>query len=100
VGILALQLSHRFQGLLAKATFSSSVAEPAMEYRRLGKAGIKVSALSFGTWMTFTEGDVHDRVKTCIDHGINFIDNAEGYSEGRAEEVKRLLRLILTWLRL
>ncbi len=62
-----------------------------MEYRFLGKSGLKVSALSFGTWVTF--GDQVDEetsyqcLKTAYDAGVNFFDTAEEYAAGRAETV-------------
>lgn len=60
-----------------------------MEYRRLGKSGLKVSALSFGSWVTFSyQVDVDDAVdclKTAYDAGINFFDNAEAYAKGKSE---------------
>lgn len=62
-----------------------------MNYNRLGKAGIRVSELSFGSWLTF--GDVLDRedVKKCIrlafDQGVNLFDTAEVYGGGEAEDL-------------
>jgi voltage-dependent potassium channel beta subunit len=62
-----------------------------MEYRRLGRAGLKVSEFSFGAWVTFAKQlDVNAAARllgAAFDHGINFLDNAEGYERGRAEEV-------------
>lgn len=62
-----------------------------MQYRHLGKAGVQVSALSFGSWVTFGQqiGDdvAEDLMKTAYDAGINFFDNAEAYASGRSEEV-------------
>jgi len=62
-----------------------------MPYRRLGSSGLKVSALSFGAWVTFGKqiGDDTARqlMHTAYDAGINFFDNAEAYAEGRAEIV-------------
>ena len=62
-----------------------------MEYRKLGKSGLKVSELSFGSWVTFnTQVDTklaEDMFKVCFDSGINFFDNAEGYDRGKSEEV-------------
>ncbi len=60
-----------------------------MEYRRLGRAGIKLSALSFGSWITFGERlDLND-VRKCMhyakDQGVNFFDNAEAYANGVSE---------------
>ncbi len=60
-----------------------------MEYRNLGKAGIKVSALSFGAWVTFGDQVGEDVAYNCMkeayDAGVNFFDNAEAYSAGKAE---------------
>ena len=62
-----------------------------MNYRRLGKAGIKVSELSFGAWVTFggpkAEEVQSQCMKACFDAGINFFDNAEAYGNGQAEIV-------------
>ena len=54
-----------------------------MKYRRLGKAGVRVSELSFGSWVTFGD-QISDDVAEALmikayDAGINFFDNAEGY---------------------
>lgn len=62
-----------------------------MEYRRLGKAGIKVSALSLGAWVTYG-GQVGQEVAdqcmaAAFEHGVNFFDNAEAYADGNAEIV-------------
>jgi voltage-dependent potassium channel beta subunit len=60
-----------------------------MEYRRLGSAGLKVSALSFGSWVTFgnqaDEDLAFDMMKTAFDAGVNFFDNAEAYEGGQSE---------------
>ena len=60
-----------------------------MEYRRLGSAGIQVSALSFGSWVTFgTQADedlAYEMMKTAYDAGVNFFDNAEAYAGGDSE---------------
>ncbi|MEQ9188683.1 MAG: aldo/keto reductase [Cryomorphaceae bacterium] len=62
-----------------------------MEYRRLGKSGVQVSALSFGSWVTFGNQVESDIARTCMHHaydnGINFFDNAEVYAQGKSEEV-------------
>jgi voltage-dependent potassium channel beta subunit len=62
-----------------------------MEYRRLGKAGLKVSALSLGSWVTFGKqvdmNDAKSLLKTAYDGGINFFDNAEGYEVGESERI-------------
>jgi voltage-dependent potassium channel beta subunit len=60
-----------------------------MQYRYLGQSGLKVSALSFGAWVTFGdqigEDVATELMKTAYEHGVNFFDNAEGYSGGKAE---------------
>jgi voltage-dependent potassium channel beta subunit len=62
-----------------------------MEYRFLGKSGLKVSALSFGAWVTFGdqigEGLAYDCMKAAYDAGVNFFDNAEVYASGEAETI-------------
>ncbi len=60
-----------------------------MEYRFLGNSGLKVSALSFGAWVTFGDqvGDdvAFDMMTAAFDGGVNFFDNAEAYAAGQAE---------------
>ena len=60
-----------------------------MEYRYLGRSGLKVSALSFGSWVTFGDQvDEHvafDCMKEAYDAGVNFFDNAEAYAGGQSE---------------
>ncbi len=60
-----------------------------MEYRFLGRSGLKVSALSFGSWVTFgdqiDEDAAYESMKEAYDAGVNFFDNAEVYAEGRSE---------------
>ncbi|KAG2425192.1 hypothetical protein HXX76_013945 [Chlamydomonas incerta] len=62
-----------------------------MEYRRLGKTGLKVSALSYGAWTTFkTQADLEkakELIQACVDAGVNFFDNAEVYANGEAEVI-------------
>ena len=62
-----------------------------MEYRTLGTSGLKVSALSFGSWVTFGDQIGTDRAAECMqvayDHGVNFFDNAEAYSGGESERM-------------
>lgn len=59
-----------------------------MEYRTLGRTGVRISSLGFGTW---TFGDKSDEseseamFKQCLDAGINFFDTADVYAEGRSE---------------
>ncbi|MBN2874497.1 MAG: aldo/keto reductase [Spirochaetales bacterium] len=62
-----------------------------MNYRRLGSAGIKVSELSLGSWVTYgPQVDIDaaaQMLKTAYDHGVNFFDNAETYAAGVSEEI-------------
>ena len=62
-----------------------------MEYRKMGKTGLKLSALSFGSWVTFNkqiDDTVSDRLMgIAYDNGINFFDNAEAYEGGKSEEM-------------
>ncbi|HHS95190.1 MAG TPA: aldo/keto reductase, partial [Phaeodactylibacter sp.] len=62
-----------------------------MEYKRLGKSGLKVSALSLGSWLTFGK-QISDRTAEKLMHlayerGVNFFDNAEIYARGKSEIV-------------
>ncbi len=60
-----------------------------MEYRRLGSAGLQVSALSFGSWVTFStqanEDQAYEMMKAAYEAGVNFFDNAEAYAGGESE---------------
>jgi voltage-dependent potassium channel beta subunit len=62
-----------------------------MTYRRLGASGVKVSTLSFGSWVTFDAQMDLDRSLACMDAayqaGVNFFDNAEMYAGGEAERL-------------
>ena len=62
-----------------------------MNYRRLGKTGLQVSELSFGSWITFgnqIENGISEKLMDiAYDAGVNFFDNAEVYAAGRSEEV-------------
>ena len=62
-----------------------------MEYRFLGKSGLKVSALSLGAWVTYGgqvgEDVAHRCMKAAYESGVNFFDNAEAYAKGNAETV-------------
>ena len=62
-----------------------------MEYRRLGKSGLQVSVLSFGSWVSFSK-QINDKVADelmgiAYDNGINFFDNAEIYALGESEKM-------------
>jgi voltage-dependent potassium channel beta subunit len=62
-----------------------------MEYKRLGKSGLQLSVLSFGSWLTFGKqiGDTtaDELMSIAYDNGVNFFDNAEIYSRGKSEIV-------------
>jgi voltage-dependent potassium channel beta subunit len=64
---------------------------PAMNYRRLGASGLKVSELSFGSWVTYGNQLGEDLARECMaaafDAGVNFFDNAEVYAKGRSETI-------------
>jgi voltage-dependent potassium channel beta subunit len=74
-----------------------------MEYRHLGKTGVRVSALALGSWVTFHQQvDVDSAVemmKTAYDAGVNFFDNAQAYAKGKSEEVMGAALKKLGWRR-
>ena len=74
-----------------------------MKYRHLGKAGIQVSELSLGSWITFqTRFGVDTAVElmaAAYDAGVNFFDNAEAYAHGQSEEVMGEALKRLGWRR-
>lgn len=74
-----------------------------MKYRRLGKAGLKVSELSLGAWVTYG-GQVGEEIaEKCMtaayEAGVNFFDNAEAYASGNAEIVMGNVIKRLNWRR-
>lgn len=74
-----------------------------MKYRHLGRTGIRVSELSFGSWVTFhNQAGVESAVEmmaAAYDHGVNFFDNAEVYASGKSEEVMGDALKTLKWRR-
>ena len=62
-----------------------------MEYRRLGRSGLQVSVLSFGSWVSFGAQLDTDAALGCLDvayqGGMNFFDNAEAYAGGESERI-------------
>jgi voltage-dependent potassium channel beta subunit len=62
-----------------------------MEHRRLGRSGLKVSVLSFGSWVSFGPqldvGRARDCIEAARDAGVNFFDNAESYAGGESERI-------------
>ena len=74
-----------------------------MNYRRLGKSGLKLSELSFGSWVTFSsqmdESAAADCMKMAYDAGVNFFDNAEVYASGKSEEIMGNVLKKVQWSR-
>ncbi len=75
----------------------------AMEYRNMGKTGLQLSELSFGSWITFgNQIDLNQSgrlMDMAYEAGVNFFDNAEGYAEGKSEEVMGQLLRERSWPR-
>lgn len=75
-----------------------------MEYRRLGRCGLRVSALSLGSWVTYgnqvDEANAIELMSAARDYGVNFFDNAEVYATGRSEELMGAALKKLAWDRL
>jgi voltage-dependent potassium channel beta subunit len=74
-----------------------------MEYRRLGKSGLQLSVLSYGSWVSF-KNQVDDKIADDLmgiayDHGINFFDNAEGYANGESEKIMGRVLKMKNWER-
>jgi voltage-dependent potassium channel beta subunit len=83
--------------------FSGERCDALVNYRRLGSAGLKISELSLGAWVTYG-GQVGEDVATkCMsaayDAGVNFFDNAEAYAHGNAETVMGNVIKKLRWSR-
>ncbi len=74
-----------------------------MNYRRLGKSGLKLSELSFGSWVTFStqldDSKAGDCMKVAYDSGVNFFDNAEGYANGESELIMGKVLSKMKWSR-
>jgi len=74
-----------------------------MDYRRLGRSGLKVSEFAFGAWVTCGKQVGEDAAASIMgyayDHGVNFFDNAEGYEQGNAELVMGEALKALKWTR-
>jgi voltage-dependent potassium channel beta subunit len=74
-----------------------------MQYRRLGHSGLRVSVLSFGSWVTFGPQLAGSTARDCLaaayDAGINFFDNAEVYSGGKSETIMGQAIAELGWPR-
>lgn len=74
-----------------------------MEYRRLGKSGLKISVLSLGSWVTFgkqIEDNTAERLMAiAYERGVNFFDNAEIYARGQSEIVMGKILKKMNWER-
>ena len=74
-----------------------------MEYRRLGSAGLKVSLLSLGSWVTYAKqvdvSAAEGLMKAAWEEGVNFFDNAEAYEAGKSEEIMGAALKRLGWRR-
>ncbi|HEX6421432.1 MAG TPA: aldo/keto reductase [Acidimicrobiales bacterium] len=74
-----------------------------MPYRRLGRSGLKVSLLSFGSWVSFGPqldvGRARDCLAAAYDAGVNFFDNAESYAGGDSERIMGQAIAALGWPR-
>ena len=72
-----------------------------MEYRRLGNSGLKVSELSFGSWVTFVNQLNEKTAMNCMamayERGVNFFDNAEAYASGKSEILMGKILKKLKW---
>jgi voltage-dependent potassium channel beta subunit len=77
--------------------------ENAMQYRRLGRSGLKVSELSFGSWVTYANqadtGLAVEMMSAAWDQGVNFFDNAEVYAKGQSEVIMGEALKKLNWPR-
>jgi len=75
-----------------------------MNFRRLGRSGLKVSELSFGSWVTYgNQVDTRaarELMAAAFDAGVNFFDNAEIYARGASEEIMGAVLKELGWPRL
>ena len=64
-----------------------------MKYRKFGTTGLKVSEIGFGTWAiggnwgVHKESDSIEALETALDNGVNFIDTAAGYGNGKSEKI-------------
>lgn len=72
-----------------------------MEYRHLGKSGLKISAFSLGSWLTFglqiADDVAEDMMRLAYESGVNFFDNAEVYAQGKSEIVMGNILKKMNW---
>jgi voltage-dependent potassium channel beta subunit len=78
--------------------------EVCMQYRRLGRSGLQVSELSFGSWVTYANqidvANARECMAAAFDAGVNFFDNAEVYANGQSEVIMGEALKALAWPRL
>jgi voltage-dependent potassium channel beta subunit len=72
-----------------------------MEYRRLGKSGLQLSILSFGSWVSFQK-QINDKIADelmgiAYDNGVNFFDNSEAYAGGESEKMMGRVLKMKNW---
>ncbi|MGD8238882.1 MAG: aldo/keto reductase [Armatimonadota bacterium] len=74
-----------------------------MEYRNLGKSGLRVSSISLGSWLTFGQSVDDETTETCMkaafEAGVNYFDGAEAYGDGAAEEAMGRVFRKMDWPR-
>ena len=74
-----------------------------MEYRKMGKTGLELSVVSFGSWVTFhkqiNDGIAEELMTLAYDSGINFFDNAEAYALGESEKMMGRILKKTNWER-
>jgi voltage-dependent potassium channel beta subunit len=84
-------ISNFFKGNLMSESIYNRKKMKQMEYRNVGKTGLKISEISLGAWLTYGGSVEKDQSKACIikavELGINFIDIADVYARGNAESV-------------
>ena len=82
---------------------SSTERGNGVEYRRLGKSGLQLSAFSLGSWVTFARqldlDGAQELLAMAYDHGVNFFDNAEAYEQGESERLMGRALQQLGWPR-
>ena len=75
-----------------------------MQYRRVGRAGLQLSELSLGSWVTYANqldaAGARELMALAYDRGVNFFDNAEGYADGESERLMGAAFKALGWPRL
>jgi voltage-dependent potassium channel beta subunit len=99
----AFPFREKILPILASLQINLSTQIEEMEYRRLGKSGLQMSALSLGSWLTFGKqiaDDVAERLMAvAYDKGVNFFDNAEIYARGKSELVMGKILKKMNWPR-